>query len=74
MDSSITGSTESLTPRDCLETTVAYEIEAVHEVDSDAKLYERVVGWNDSQEALYGAGTLGAVLLKECESGLSYVR
>lgn len=41
-----------------LETTVAAEI-AVHRV-SQAKLYARIVGWNDSQEeALFRTGTLG---------------
>ena len=63
--SSGTGSTGSLSPGDSQETTVAAEIEAVHEGDANAKLYGRIVGWNGSDEALFGAGTLGGDVAEE---------
>ena len=44
---------------------MAAEIEAVHEGDPHAKLYGRIVGWNGSQEALFGAGTLGEGVAEE---------
>lgn len=44
---------------------MAAEIEAVHEGDDHAKLYGRIVGWNGSQDALFGAGTLGGGVAAE---------